>query len=391
MTDYNFDTLIDRTGTDAFKHTALLSAFGREDLLPLWVADMDFATPPFIVDALRRRLDHPVLGYTDLPADYLPSIVDWISSHHDWPIRPEWITFVPGVVRGIGFVLEAFTRPGDKVIIQPPVYHHFRLTTEQLDRTVVENPLRLMADGHYEMDFDHLAAVADGCKALILCHPHNPGGIAWERSTLTKLADFCAAHRILVISDEIHADLTLFGRRHTPFAAVGDAAAANSITLGAPTKTFNIAGVVSSYAIVPDETLRRTFFSWLSARELNFPTLFAPIATVAAFREGEAWRRAMLSYVEANIRFVEDYLRAHIPAIRPLRPQASFLVWLDCRALSLNHDGLIDLFVDKARLALNDGAMFGTGGEGFMRLNVGTPRAVLSEALDRLAQAVSAL
>ena len=233
--------------------------------------------------------------------------------------------------------------------------------------------------------------MAEGCKVLVLCNPHNPGGRCWDRATLVHLAEFCAERKILVVSDEIHADMALFGARHCPFADVSACAAANSITLGAPTKTFNLAGVVSSYAIVPDDGLRQRFFDWLQARELNEPTVFAPIATVAAFRHGEKWRREMLAYVEDNIRFVEAYCREHLSAVRPIRPEASFLVWLDCRELGLAHDDLLDLFVDKARLALNDGEMFGMGGAGFMRLNVGTPRAVLEQAMERLAAAVAQL
>ena len=391
MSSYNFDTYIDRTGTGALKIDALGPRWGRTDLLPLWVADMDFPTPDFILDALRDRLAHPILGYTAEPADYRPAIVDWMAGHHDWRIAPEWISFVPGVVKGIAFVLDAFTQPGDKILIQPPVYHLFRLTIERTGRTVVDNPLRMREDGQYEMDFDQLAAVAEGCKVLVLCNPHNPGGRCWDRATLVRLAEFCAERKILVVSDEIHADMALFGARHCPFADVSACAAANSITLGAPTKTFNLAGVVSSYAIVPDDGLRQRFFDWLQARELNEPTVFAPIATVAAFRHGEMWRREMLAYVEDNIRFVEAYCREHLSAVRPIRPEASFLVWLDCRELGLAHDDLLDLFVDKARLALNDGEMFGTGGAGFMRLNVGTPRAVLEQAMQRLAAAVAQL
>lgn len=391
MSSYHFDTHIDRTGTGALKIDALAPRWGRTDLLPLWVADMDFPTPDFILDALRDRLAHPILGYTAEPADYRPAIVDWMAGHHGWRIAPEWISFVPGVVKGIAFVLDAFTQPGDKILIQPPVYHLFRLTIERTGRTVVDNPLRMREDGQYEMDFDQLAAVAEGCKVLVLCNPHNPGGRCWDRAMLARLAEFCAERKILVVSDEIHADMALFGARHCPFADAAACAAANSITLGAPTKTFNLAGVVSSYAIVPDDGLRQRFFDWLQARELNEPTVFAPIATVAAFRQGEKWRREMLAYVEDNIRFVEAYCREHLPAVRPIRPEASFLVWLDCRELGLAHDDLLDLFVDKARLALNDGEMFGTGGAGFMRLNVGTPRTVLEQAMQRLAAAVAQL
>ena len=223
---------------------------------------------------------------------------------------------------------------------------------------------------------------------LILSNPHNPAGIVWSRENLEKLAGFCHSRGIIVISDEIHCDMALFGNRHIPFASVSDKAAGCSITFGAPSKTFNIAGIVSSYAIVPNPELREKFFNWLEASEMSAPHLFAPIATMAAFRHGEDWRKQMLSYVEGNIEFIEDFCAQHIPQIKPIRPQASFLVWLDCRGLGLSHEELIDLFVNKAALALNDGDMFSPGGEGFMRLNVGTSRTILEKAMQRLLSAV---
>ena len=242
------------------------------------------------------------------------------------------------------------------------------------------------------MDFDNLAQVYDEkCKVLILCNPHNPGGICWDKETLIKLAEFCYEHHILVVSDEIHADLAIFGHKHIPFATVSDKAAQISITFQAPTKTFNIAGIISSYAIVPNEKIRKVFYHWLTANELDEAHIFAHIATIAAFRKGEEWRKQMLAYVEDNIKFVEDYCKEKMPQIRPLRPQASFLVWLNCRDLHLSHDQLLDLFIDKAHLALNDGEMFGPGGEGFMRLNVGCPRPLIAQALSQLAEAISHL
>ena len=389
MPQYDFDQVIDRHHTGALKTDVLEERYGDANLLPLWVADMDFATPPFIVDALRRRLEHPIFGYTVDPADYWPSVIDWLRDHHQWDVRREWLSFIPGIVKGIGFAVNVYVRPDEKVIIQPPVYHPFRLTPEGNKREVVFNPLLRRADGSYAMDFDGLSRVADEkCRMLILSNPHNPAGIVWDEETLRRLAAFCHERGIIVVSDEIHADMALFGHKHHPFASVSPEAAACSITFGAPSKTFNIAGIVSSYSVVPNEKLRRPFYEWLAANELNEPTLFAPIATVAAFREGEEWRRQMLAYVEDNVRFVEDYCREHIPAVKPLRPEASFLVWLDCRSLGLSHDALVDLFVKRAHLALNDGEMFGPGGEGFMRLNVGTPRSVLRTALHSLAAAI---
>lgn len=392
MKTYNFDEIIDRSGSGDLKHEALLPRWGRNDLLPLWVADMDFATPDFVVDALKVRLSHPIFGYTIEPADYRPTIIDWNESHHGWKIKPEWISFIPGIVKGIGFVVNVFTKPGEKVIIQPPVYHPFRMTPEDNGREVVFNPLRLREDGYYDMDFDNLSEVCDDkCRVLILSNPHNPAGVCWSKETLQRLADFCYEHNIIVISDEIHSDMALFGNRHVPFASVSERAADISITFAAPTKTFNMAGIVSSYAVISNDDLRQRFYGWLKANELDEPTIFAPIATIAAYQKGEEWRKQMLAYVENNVRFVEDYCRERISGVRPLRPQASFLVWLNCRGLGLNHDKLLELFIDKAHLALNDGEMFGPGGEGFMRLNVGTPRSVLRQALEQLAEAVNEL
>lgn len=391
---YNFDQIIDRSGSGDLKHNVLKERYGRGDLLPLWVADMDFETPEFITQALRQRLDHSLFGYTVVPEELWTTTIRWINDHHQWQVQREWLTYIPGIVKGIGMAINVFVKDDEKVIIQPPVYHPFRLTPLGNGRKVVYNPLKEKADGRYEMDFEQLETVVDEkCRLLILSNPHNPAGICWDAETLRRLAHFCYEHHIIVISDEIHSDMALFGHRHTPFATVSDEAAQISITFGAPSKTFNIAGIVSSYAIVPNPTLRRRFYTWLEANELNDPPLFAPIATIAAFQQGEEWRKQMLSYVESNILFLEEYCRKYLPTIKPIRPQASFLVWLDCRGLGLNHEQLIDLFVNKAHLALNDGEMFyekpSTEGRGFMRLNVGTPRAILEQALQQLGNAVS--
>lgn len=389
---YDFDKIIDRHGTGALALDVLKERYGKADLMPLWVADMNFATPQFITDALKRRLEHSLYGYTVLPEGFWDTVAQWIYQHHQWKVEQEWMRFIPGIVKGIGFVVNVFVKPDEKVIIQPPVYHPFRLTPQGNGREVVMNPLIRHDDGSYSMDFDNLADVADEkCRVLILSNPHNPAGIVWDADTLRRLAHFCHERGIIVVSDEIHCDMALFGHKHHPFASVSAEAAECSITFGAPSKTFNIAGIVSSYCIVPNPELRSKLFGWIAANELDEPHIFAPIATMAAFREGEEWRRQMLEYIEGNIMFVEDYLAENIPQIKPLRPQASFLVWLNCRGLHLGHDELNRLFVDGAGLALNDGEMFGIGGQGFMRMNVASPRAVLKKALEKLKAAVERL
>lgn len=395
---YDFDKVINRRGTHSYKWDRLKDVYGNPDLLALWVADMDWETPSFIKDALRKQLDEtPVLGYTADPDEWWPTTLKWIKDHHQWDVKREWITYIPGIVKGIGMVINVFLKEDEKVIVQPPIYHPFYLTPQGNNREVVWNPLIPIynEEGNlvtYKMDFDNLAEVCDDkCRLLILANPHNPCGITWDKETLQRLAHFAKEHNLIVISDEIHCDMALYGNKHIPFATVSDEAAEVSITFSAPTKTFNMAGVVSSWAVVVNDELRNKFFHWLEASELCEATMFAPVATVAAFTHGEEWRKEMLSYVEGNIDFIIDYCKQYIPQIHPVRPQASYLLWLDCRGLGITHPELIDLFEKKAGLALNQGAMFGKEGEGFMRLNVGCPRATLQQALEQLHKAVEEL
>lgn len=389
MKHYNFDEIIDRKGTSCVKYDGLKNAYqGKENLIPLWVADMDFATPDFIVEALKKRCEHPVFGYTFDDDEYYESIQTWLDYKYHWKTEREWISYIPGIVKGIGLAVQCFTQPGDKVIIQPPVYHPFRLVPTRMGREVVYNPLKL-EDGVYKMDFEQLESLIDkDCKMLILSNPHNPGGVVWEKEALVKLAQICSAHGILVISDEIHAEMTYPQFRHHPFATVSEEAAACSVTFMAPSKTFNIAGIVSSYALVPDTRIREKFYSFLEAGELNAGTIFAFTATKAAYTYGAEWLQQMRSYVIENVNFVDEYLKKNIPQIKVYRPQASFLVWLDCRELKLTQPELVQLFEDKAGLALNDGTMFGKEGEGFMRLNIGCPRSILNQALESLKKAI---
>lgn len=393
---YDFDKIIDRSGSFDIKHEDLLRDFGRTDLLPMWIADMEWETPDFIIDALRKRLEHPVLGYTKTPYDYRQTIAQWILDHHGWKVDDEWVTYIPGIVKGIGYVINCFLRPGDKVVVQPPIYHPFYLTPQWNGYEVVWNPLIAHRDPDgrlcsYTMDFDDLERKLDErCRLLILANPHNPVGITWSPDTLRRLAEIAVAHNIIVISDEIHCDMALFGNRHTPFASVSPEAASCSITFSAPSKTFNMAGVVSSWAVVADPHLRKQFYDWMGASELNEDPMFASIAAIAALKHGEPWRREMVKYLEGNIDFMTDYCNQHIPLIQPMRPQASYLVWLDCNKLNMSHDRLIDFFVNHAHLALSDGEQFGTReGHGFMRMNVGCPRSMLHQALTQIETAVA--
>ena len=384
MKEYNFDEIIERKNTNCVKYDCLEKYYGRDDLTPLWVADMDFRTPDFIIDALKERCGHPVFGYTYPSDDYYNCILNWIKNLHGWDIQREWVSFIPGIVKGIAYAVEYFTGKGDKVIIQPPVYHPFRLVPCKLGREVVYNPLQLI-DGTYEMDFDNLESVIDDkCKVLILSNPHNPAGIVWRKETLQQLASICVKHNIIVISDEIHSEMVYPGISFHPFATVSDEAASCSITFAAPSKTFNIAGIISSYSIIPDESLRKVFYSFLEAGEYNQGTIFSYIATMAAYSNGNEWRRQMLDYVYNNALFIDEYLKKNIPEIKAYMPQSSFLVWLDCKGLELKHSELIDLFKNKANLALNDGVMFGAEGNGFMRINIGCPRNILITALEKL-------
>ncbi len=386
-----FDSIIDRRGSGALKTDALRERFGRDDLIPLWVADMDFESPSFVREAVMREAANPVLGYAVEHPEWRHAIIDWQRRRHGWDINPEWISFIPGIVKGIALAVCFLTEPGDKVIIQPPVYHPFRFVTVDNGRVCVENPLIQNPDGTFGMDFDNLEKAAPGARLLILSNPHNPGGKVWSPETLRRLADICARHGITVISDEIHCDLTLPGHVHTPFATVSPEAARISITFGSPSKAFNIPGLASSWTVVPDDALRHRFFSRLEATELCAPCLGQQAAAAAAYLHGDKWLAEMLSYIEGNIDFIVSYIDAHIPGVKAVRPQASYLVWLDCRGLGLDHDALQSLFIDKARLALNDGEMFGAQGHGFMRLNAGSPRSVIQTALGRLAKAVKSL
>ena len=387
MKHYNFDEVIERHGTSCVKFDRLKEMFGDENLIPLWVADMDFRTPDFIVEALKKRCEHEIFGYTFGSDEYYESIINWVHYKHNWKIQREWISYIPGIVKGIAFAIQCFTQKGDKIMVMPPVYHPFFLVTQKNEREVVFSPL-VLKDEQYYIDFNRFRQDIQGCKLLILSNPHNPGGRVWTKEELSQIADICYESGTLVISDEIHADLTLPPYKHPTFALISEKARMNSLVFMSPSKAFNMPGLASSYAIIEKDELRHRFQTYMEASEFSEGHLFAYLSVAAAYSHGTEWLDQVVAYIKGNVDFTETYLKEHIPAIKMIRPQASYLIFLDCRALGLNQEELNRLFVEDAHLALNDGTTFGKEGEGFMRLNVACPRATLEKALKQLEQAV---
>lgn len=387
--NYDFDTVIDRRGTSSIKYDCLTDIWGRDDLTPLWVADMDFPTAPFVREAISRRLQHPILGYTTKPASYYQAIIGWLKSRYGLSAEPSDIHYTSGIVPGLGLAINCFTQPGDKILVQPPVYHPFMWLIQRNHRTMVTNPLT----SDMRMDLDDFRQKVRGCKVFILCNPHNPGGVVWTHDELDTVARICCEEGVLVLSDEIHADLTLPPRHHVPFACISQQARLNSVTFMSPSKAFNMPGIAASHALVFNPQLEKQFREHLDTCEYGNGHVFSFTTVEAAYTHGTDWLDQCLAYINDNIDFVIDFLTRHCPAIKARRPEASFLVWLDCRDLHLSQQALNQLFVDKAHLALNDGSMFGANGEGdgFMRLNVACPRIVLQQALAQLSEAIAQL
>ena len=356
--NYNFDEIINRHGTDSVKWDAVENRWGRNDLIRMWVADMDFRTAPFVIEALKKRLEHEVLGYTFACKEWSESIINWVKERHGWAIREEMLTFTPGIVRGLAFVIHCFTQKGDKIMVMPPVYHPFFLVTQKNEREVVFSPL-VLKDEQYYIDFNRFRQDIQGCKLLILSNPHNPGGRVWTKEELSQIADICYESGTLVISDEIHADLTLPPYKHPTFALISEKARMNSLVFMSPSKAFNMPGLASSYAIIENDELRHRFQTYMEASEFSEGHLFAYLSVAAAYSHGTEWLDQVVAYIKGNVDFTETYLKEHIPAIKMIRPQASYLIFLDCRALGLNQEELNRLFVVAAHLSLDgaDGAV----------------------------------
>jgi cysteine-S-conjugate beta-lyase len=403
-THYNFDQEIDRRGTHSTKW-GVVKQDGRfvplEDapqfgdgprLLPMWVADMDFQVPQAVIDALTARAQHGIFGY-GWPGDaYRQAVIDWMHRRHGWPVQSEWIVPTPGVVPALNMLVRTFVAPGQRVIIQPPVYYPFYTAIANNQAELARNPL-LLTDGRYGMDFAGLEALArePDVVMLILSSPHNPVGRVWTPDELRRLGEICLAHDVLMVADEIHGDLIYPGRRFIPYATLGEAFAQNAIVCTAPSKTFNLAGLATSNIIIPNPELRVRFERTLNSNGLYGVNTFGMVALEAAYKDGEEWLAQVMDYVAGNFRFLRDYVAEHLPQIDVVEPEGTYLVWLDCRRLGLDKAALERLMLHEARVFLDEGYIFGPEGEGFERINIACPRSILVEALERIKKAVNKL
>ncbi|MGE5420595.1 MAG: MalY/PatB family protein [Chloroflexota bacterium] len=382
-----FDEHVSREGTFSVKYDLREEVFGVKDVIPMWVADMDFKTPDFIISALKNRLDHEICGYSFRPPEYYSSITGWVKRRHDWQIEKDWISFCPGVVPALHFCTLAFTEPGDGIIVQPPVYFPFFPAVEAHGRQLLHNNLN-EKNGKWEFDFEGLETLANkGAKMIFISNPHNPVGRAWTRAELESLAGICLRHGVTIISDEIHSDLVLPGCTHTPVASLSKEISEITITLTAPSKTFNLAGLSTSSVIIENPALRKRFNAITEKIHITNGNLFGTIASIAAYSLGDSWLDELLNYLKENVRVVEDYCSQFIPEISPVHPEATYMIWLDCRKTGLSGKELQKFFITKAGVGLNEGSTFGAGGEGFMRMNLGTTKATVLKALDQIKNA----
>jgi cystathionine beta-lyase len=384
----DFNTLIARQNSGSTKWDDAAALFGSKEVIPFWVADMDFPSPPAVTEALAARVKHGIFGYPSPHSYAYDAVAAWLDKRHNWKTNPAWMVSSPGVVTALTLAVQTFTKPGDKIIIQPPVYPPFFSSVQNQGRIVLENPL-VYADGNYQINFDDLADKAREAKMLVLCSPHNPVGRVWSQSELAKLLEICSANNLLIVSDEIHGDLVYSGHHHTPLASLETNSKCKIITLTAPSKTFNTAGLYTSIAIIPDNKLRSQFSQVVQQLGINKSNVFGITALEAAYRHGEPWLNELLIYLEDNAQYLTEYIAANIPAIKVEKPQGTYLAWLDCRNLNLPHQELVQFFSRKAKIGLNDGITFGSQGTGFMRLNFGCPRSLLAEGLNRIAKAIN--
>jgi cystathionine beta-lyase len=385
---YDFDKVIDRTGTESLKWVYPRKVLGAGDAIPMWVADMDFESPPAVVEALRRRVDHGVFGYPLVPPSFFEAAIGWLRRRHGWEVEKKWMAMTPGIVPALNYCVRAFTGPGDPVIIQTPVYHPFTYAIENNGRRVVRNPLRF--DGRrYVMDLDDLRTKIDAPgRMLILCSPHNPVGRVWDRDELEALGRIAVERDLIVIADEIHHDLVYQGHRHHVLAALSPELAQQTITCIAPSKTFNIAGLTTAAVVAANPDLHKKFEDEEERSGFDLGNALGIVAFEAAYRHGETWLEELLPYLEGNVDLVERFLAERVPGIRFIRPEGTYLALLDCRELGIESAKLNDFFLHQCRVYFSDGRIFGEEAAGFVRINFGCPRSVLREALERVERAV---
>ncbi len=386
-----FNEQINRRGTSSIKWDMLEERYGADDLLSMWVADSDFKAPQIVVERLIKRAEHGIFGYTDYSDAFFNAFTNWMMRRHNVNCKKEWITATPGVVAGLNFVIQSVTSPGDKIIIQTPIYPPFYHSVTNNNRQLVENPL-IEKDNTYIMDFNHLESIIDEkTKLLILCNPHNPIGRVWTKEELERLGEICTKKDIIVLSDEIHSDLILPGYNHTPFIALSDALAQRTISAFAPSKTFNVAGLATSVLVIPNDNLRKQVLEFKERIGFNHSTVFGIEAFTACYEEGETWLEDQLAHIQGNIDFVNTYLDANIPKLKAFKMEGTYLMWLDCRKLNMSQDELQKFFIKNVKVALNSGDMFGTAGNGFMRVNLATTRQNVESFMEQLKIAYSIL
>ena len=387
---YNFDRYMERRGTNCEKWDYLEEEFGKSDLLALWVADMDFPAPPEVLKALHNKIDEGALGYPITPDSLLEAVTGWQKKRHGWEIGKESVTWAPGVVAGLAFSLMAFTKPGDGVIIQTPVYPPFYAIINDAGRRIVKNPLK-RENGRFAMDLEGLEKlVTPTCRTLILCSPHNPVARVWTRKELEALAEIAKRKDILVISDEIHQDLVFSDAKHICIASLSDEMSSRTVTFVAPSKTFNIAGMKASVALIPDEKLRFRYQSVLDRFHLGSLSILGLTATETAYAKCAEWLDELMAYLEENREMTERFVKERLPHAKMDHPEGTYIFWIDFRGYGFNSETLMDFLVNEAKVALNNGLNFGTEGEGFARINIGTNRAQLKEGLERIAGALEA-